>query len=313
MSELDQHIDLVSCPADDIPDYLAANCRCRTCDGAVLRDTETRILLTQPARQRLYIEISQTICTCPEPSPLPVCDTRDEYKDKTLVICGAVPSLKQAHKQVRKADHVWGCNRAAVWLTDHGWKCTHGLAIDPGENMYKGVWKDPPAMDYLLATSVNPRLPDHLLEHGNSVRFFHSLRGGVPEELQLYKMLFPPTALCFTGLNAGTRALDLADFLGYKQIYMAGCDHALSEDGEMYVGGEKFKILDLTVEGVIDGRKYVTRPDMLSSAKALAYRKKELGSRMEFIGMTLPRALSTKSPEFLERVIRNDNLELITE
>jgi hypothetical protein len=58
------------------------------------------------------------------------------------------------------------------------------------------------------------------------------------------------------------------------------------------------------MEGEIDGRKWVTKPDMLFSAVALAQAKRRLGKRLQLIGDTLPAALERKGPAFLDSIAR---------
>lgn len=298
MTELDQQIELQTTPGHDIPGHLATNARCRACDKMVLR---------LPVKDQYTLEPGSfpETCKCEVPEQLPVFGQPNEYAGKTLVICGAGPSIRQAYKECRKADHVWGCNRAASWLARKGWHITHALAIDAGTSMLETVWREPPDVrDFILASSVHPALIEHLLARGKRLRLFHSMRGGVDEELNLYRMLFPPAPLVGMGLNSVNRALELAEWLGYRRIALAGADNAFGPNDEMYGTGEKVIFGDATVRGVIDGREWHTRPDMLASAKSLARVKWRLGERLQFIGNTLPRALSRKDEAFLDRVIR---------
>jgi hypothetical protein len=220
VEDVKQKILLQTTPAENIPTYIAANSRCRDCN---------QIVIIPDCDQ----DLGQ--CQCEAPNQLPVFGVQKEYTGKTVAICGAGPSLREAYKAIRKADHVWGCNRAAHWLVKKNWKITHGFAIDSSPAMFEDAWKEPPGVDdFILATSVDPRLTDHLLEHGKRVRFFHSVRGKVDDEFKLYALMYQPAPVCGRGLNVVNRAVDLARFLDYRRIYVCGADNALGRAGDMY-------------------------------------------------------------------------------
>lgn len=273
---MSQPVTFITTPGEDIAGHICGNARCRTCD------------IVMP-------------CDCDPPNRVPMVN-KDQYKGLTLVIAGAGPSLNKAYKQIKKADHVWGCNSAVNWLVAEGWKCTHGIAIDSSPRMFGEVWTEPYDMEYLLATTVNPLLTDHLLAHDMSIEFFHSHRHTPDEEL-LCALLFTDAPICVTGLNVANRAIELAVFMGYKKIYVAGCDNAMTESGVMYTDGRGPHSMDAIISGTIDGRRWSTKPDMLLSACSMAQAKWSLGSRLEFIGNVLPATLARKDQAFLDRCI----------
>jgi hypothetical protein len=247
-------------------------------------------------------------CECKDPDQLPVFGTPNEYAGKTLAICGAGPSLNDAYRQIRKADHVWGANRAVYYLQKKGWRCTHAFAIDAGTGMFEHCWVEPPAVEteYILASTVHPLLTDHILKHGHDVRFFHSARGGVHDEFELYKVFFPPAPIVGQGLNAVNRAIELGVWLGYKRISVCGADNAFRGDDFYADGGQKWDDGDGAVylTGEVFGRKWKTTPDMLMSATNLARMKWDYGSKVELVGDTLPRALARTSDAFLDKCVR---------
>lgn len=277
--ELDEPIQFISTPAANIAGHIAGNARCR--------NEECDMILP---------------CQCDPQNRIPMVQ-RDRYRGLTVVIAGAGPSLSKAHKQIKKADHVWGCNSAANWIQEKGWKLTHAVAIDAGSRMFGECWKEPPDADYLIATTVSPPLVDHLLEHGKSIEYFHSRRC-TPDEEILCRDLYPPAPMCENGLNVVNRAVQLAVYMGYRKILVAGADSSIGEGDVMYVDGRKTVDNDVIVEGTIDGRMWRTKPDMLLSAICLVEMKWALGTRMEFIGNVLPKSLARKNQAFLDRCIR---------
>lgn len=281
-----QSIVLQTEPAKHVPGMIFANSFCRACGCA-----------PHPLG-----------CECAEPAHVPVFpwDSEDSKRGESLLICGAGPSLAGVGDVLARHDgDVWACNAALNYMVEHGHRVTHGVAIDPSARMFGEVWKDPPEVDYILATTVNPGLTDHLLKAGRPVTFFHSMRA-LPDkeyEVQLYGLLYPKTALTGHGLNVVNRALDLAGWLGYN-VKIIGADSALGSDGAMYAGGREKRAGDWGLVGEFDGRRWQTKPDMLMSAAELVRHRNRLGhDRVEFLGDTLPRALQDKSEEFLNRCI----------
>ena len=193
--KMGEPIKFITTPGQDIPGHLCGNARCRNDDCGIVLP-----------------------CKCEPPNRIPMVQ-HNRYKGLTLVIAGAGPSLSKAYREIKKADHVWGCNSAVNWLIDQNWKCTHGIAIDASPRMFGEVWIEPADIDYLLATTVNPLLTDHILKHDHKIEFFHSHRHSNDEEI-LCSMLFPAAPICVNGLNVANRAVELALWLGYKKIYM---------------------------------------------------------------------------------------------
>jgi hypothetical protein len=230
-------------------------------------------------------------------------EAEDSRKGETVLICGAGPSLKGVGDVLRSHDgEVWGCNSALNYLVEHGHRVTHGVAIDASTRMFGEVWPDPPDVHYIIATSVNPGLTDHLWKAGRQITQFHSLRV-CDDETALYGLLYPKTALTGHGLNVVNRALDLAGWLGFH-VKIIGADSALAEDGHMYADGRGLYEGDWTLNGEFDGRVWHTKADMLMSAVELVRHRNRLGKdRVEFIGDVLPRALQDKPEEFLYRCI----------
>lgn len=282
---------------------------------------------------------------------------------QTLVIAGAGPSLRDhAAEYCAKADQVWGCNSAVTWLIDHGYKATHGFTVDQTPEMCN-EWASAPDVEYLLASTVHPHLTDFLLWRKRRITFFHNYVGlagkapvaysvcqacgddGVyqatecagchapnpesqmmPYEDWLYSALYAPTIRAGAGLNAVTRALDVALFCGFEKIYVLGADCALrvkslppkdapfgspkhrawlAEQTEMHADGGSAvasRQSILTLGGTIDGRHWESKPDLLVTAVFLVKMARQSAGRIELIGDTLPNALKDKPDSFLRRM-----------
>lgn len=284
------------------------------------------------------------------------------HTGKHVVICGAGPSLRdEAAKYCTPDVHVWGCNSALTWLVANGLPVTHGFAIDQTSEMLE-EWHTTPDVEYIVATTVHPHLVQLLELRNRSVRFFHNYVGikerpvgmtlcqacdaqsdhglkrcpacgsrNVKTELLdyedfLYQHLYPGTIRAGSGLNAVTRAIDVAIFMGYETVTVIGADCCLrvtkplpdgvqpgspehkrwlTEDVEMHAdGGHALasRATMVTMDGEIDGRVWTSKPDMLISAVFLTQMEQKYKGRLRLIGDTLPVALRGKDKAFLRRL-----------
>ena len=309
----DQHIQLVSPVMDHIPGFVMDNSACLDCGKLPLRvpdgdkDKAQKVLNALAKRNHSWVADGFIeICRC-EKANRPPLVRQNQYKGKTVCICGSGPTLKKSARKIRRGeyDHVWGCNDALMWLTQNGYPCTHGVGIDQTEALREECWVPPPDVPYILATSVDSKLTKHLRDHGrNDITFFHSFIGFELEQT-LYGMLYDETALSGEGLNVVNRAIGAAAYMGYDTIYVAGADCAFGGSNDQktfHVQGDKVE--GLVLSGPVDGKMWHTKPDMLMSAKSLVKTKREMGSRLQLLGNTLPVALQHKSDEFLDRCIR---------
>jgi hypothetical protein len=293
-----------------------------------------------------------------------------------LVIAGAGPSLREtASKWCPQADQVWGTNSAAIWLYNQGHKVTHAFTVDQTAHMLE-EWASVPPIEYLIASSCNPFLTELLESKGRTVTFFHNYCGvegqpvayafckactemfdradtcpkcsgtdvtnaTVSYEEWMYSALYPSTCCVGSGLNATTRAIDLAGYMGFSKITVLGADCAMqTRNGERVPTGmttgspehiawltnnttfhadgghalaSEASCLTLGADICTDqtcGRKpcdhpkryWLSKPDLLITALWLIWMKRQYGSRLRIMGDTLVRALMNKPDAFLERL-----------
>lgn len=260
---------------------------------------------------------------------------------QTVTICGAGPSLADnAEEYAGETTHLWGCNSALTWLCDKGYPVTHGFAIDQGAEMLI-EWKSMPDVEYLLATTTHPHLGNLLHQNGRRITYFHNFTGikkppvswpdeqGVEQsasyEYWMYSLLYPSSFMAGSGLNSVTRAIDVAQHMGYDKIVVLGADCALrakrpqpkarlgsgkhlrwlQRDVQMHADGSnalRSGATPITFTGVIDGRTWVTKPDMAITASSLIQMQKRLGDRLVLVGDTLPNAIKDKPDDFLSQM-----------
>ena len=248
-----------------------------------------------------------------------------------IVICGAGPSLRDhMHDWCSRGDQLWGVNSALPYLVKEGFAVTQGVTVDQTPEMCH-EWFSAPDVEYLVPSTVHPHLTQYLLGRGRRLRFFHNFVGirGSPVtshtaagdtrtlsyEDWLYSLLYESTVRCGSGLNSVTRAIDLALYMGAGKITVLGADCALRvraplgaevisgspehlawlHTAEMHAdGGHALTsgATPLTFGGVIDGRHWETKPDMIISAVWLNKMRQLLQGRLVLIGDTLPNALA---------------------
>lgn len=257
-------------------------------------------------------------------------------RGQRLILAGAGPSLRDtAPEYARTGDVLWGCNSAMPWLFSNGYPVSHGFAIDQTTEMVNEWW-GAPDVDYLLASTCHPHLVKFLLAQHRRLTFFHNyvgipkppvqLDGGLMSyEDWLYSLLFEGTVRVGSGLNSVTRAIDVALFMGFEQITVLGADCALrvsepppdvplhspeyrawmESKTELHADGGHGMASNstaITMHGEIDGRLWVTKPDMMVTAVFLEKMRQKLGDRLVLVGDTLPNALKDKPESFLDRL-----------
>jgi hypothetical protein len=141
----------------------------------------------------------------------------------------------------------------------------------------------------------------------------------------LYWLLYQPTVRLGAGLNTVTRAIDLARFMGAGRITVLGADCAirfrkprppeavlgsaahlkwLREETIFHANGDDALASNsssMTLTGVIDGRIWETKPDMIISAVWLVKMARVI-PYLTLVGDTLPNALMDKDDGFLDRL-----------
>lgn len=285
--------------------------------------------LTLPDRNVLYAQIRENARYATRMAQ------PHSQRGKTLAICGAGPSLAVEAATMLPTDHVWACNSAVNYLHDHGHRMTHGFAIDQGEAMLgEHEWARTYDMAYYVASSVHPKLVQHLRAADRELLFFHSFLGlpdpddwtpdparpDVSYEMTLYTTQYATGVQVGHGLNAVPRAMCLAVFLGYERITVYGADCACSPDGPpmpalgtpeyaawlssliMYADGRTASVYGrdaAMVEAVIDGVRWHTRPDMVMSAMHMV-QLCQTYPQITLVGQTLPAVLRTQPPEFMD-------------
>jgi hypothetical protein len=275
----------------------------------------------------------------------------NSHAGQHLVLCGAGPSLAEnADEWCHQGDQVWGCNSALTWLSDHGHKVTHGFTVDQQPEMC-AEWYSAPDVEYMVASTIHPHLTEYLMSKGRRLRWFHNFVGiqernvtGVDEhgvthnltyEDWVYSAIYPATVRAGSGLNAVTRAIDVARYMGFAKITVLGADCALRlksrPDPTLEFGSPAYmdwlrnetvmhadggsalasNATPVTLGGEIDpgttdteirpghGEWWESKPDLLISAVWLEQMRRTMPDVLNIVGHVLPNALRLKDAAYL--------------
>lgn len=227
----------------------------------------------------------------------------EQFMGKVLALCGAGPSLAGA--TIHTHDELWGCNSAVSYLADNGYEPTGAVGIDQTERMIDDWYRTPDVVHY-IASTVHPKLTEHLIKNGREIRMFHNYVG-FEDEIDFYNSKpWPASFMMGTGATVLSRTVGLAAWMGFRRIDIYGADCAFV-DGVAHANGETIEDAFGTtsvMEGEVDGRTYQTRPDMLMNAVDLARLVKAYPGRIRLMGDTLPVALMGFEDDYLDEVIR---------
>ena len=220
---------------------------------------------------------------------------------RTVALCGAGPSLKRA--KIKDADEVWACNSALPWMIGQGLPVDVGLGMDQTPELLR-EWSDPPDVKYYVASTCDPELVRHLHAHGRRVFFFHNAVG-FADEIEHYHS-WPPGYIVGHGSTVVSRSIGLANWMGFHRVDLYGVDCAFDGD-VVHANGDDYRAAygnPVLLNAEIDGRVWITRPDMLMDAVDIVRIAKAAGGLIRFQDGTLPAALLDKDDAFLDSVSR---------
>jgi hypothetical protein len=241
----------------------------------------------------------------------------DQFKSKRAAICGAGPSL--AKHPIEGADCIFACNSALPYLHSQGAPITAAVGIDQSPGLLR-EWSDPPDVPYYVASTCDPELIRHLIDHGRTVKFFHSFVGmfertedetlqqWIDREVAYYKSWGVVMYMVGTGMTVVSRFYWVAtQWLGCERVDLYGADCCLGENDVAHADGTVATdayINPLIMQGEINGRRFRTRPDMLQDAVTIARMCQQSNGKLRLIGDTLPVILLGKDEQFLNDVSR---------
>lgn len=213
----------------------------------------------------------------------------------------SVPTLAHLKMRARQGWTIFAVKEGIGYLKSKGIPVHYACMMDPGD---KEAARTPCFDDvtYCIASSCHKTTFDHLKDCKRAV--FHSACGW-PNEVKLYQELFGNGDTMIGGFTVCNRALGLAAYMGFKNLELAGVDFGRREGvPNHYASFVHVPPIDdvwMSDEGRVDGRAWLTRPDLLASAVTTAWMIKR--GEVTVIGDSLANALAKTTDEFLNSVV----------
>lgn len=183
-----------------------------------------------------------------------------EVRNDPLYIVCSGPSLRETWGELLNEDGspkgtIWALNAAFDWLCRKGIRPDYGVCLAP-ENQITGYFQEMGAHDrFLFAATTHPELIDRALARGANVTLWHSAQ---PDDWGLPVFSGP---VIFGGGTIGTRAIDLAWTVGFRDIHILGLDACLSPDGRISVDTPMYEDRRDSLQTFIcKGRAFVAMP-----------------------------------------------------
>lgn len=144
---------------------------------------------------------------------------------KLYIVCSG-PSLRDTWEELLPRDGgIWALNAAFDWLCKRGIRPDYGVALAP-ENQITRYFQEMQAGDkFLFASQTHPELLDRAEQRGGFVCLWHLQH---PEG---WDVPMPDGPRIFGAGTVGSRAIDLAWVLGWRDIHILGMDACISPDG----------------------------------------------------------------------------------
>ncbi len=149
--------------------------------------------------------------------------------DPLYIVCSG-PSLLDTWEELKdRPGEIWALNSAYDWLCKKGIRPDYGVCL-ACENQILNYFQEAGENDkFLFASQTHPELVDRVLDRGGYVKLWHVASPGE------WDMPIPEGPIIYGGGTVGTRAIDLAWVLGFRDIHILGLDACLSVDDRISV------------------------------------------------------------------------------
>ena len=183
-----------------------------------------------------------------------------ERKEGALYIVCSGPSLRDTWQELldengKRRGEIWALNAAYDWLCDKGIKPDYGVALAPEDPILHYFQKIEAGDKFMFAATTHPELVDRAIGRNASVTIWQSAQ---PAD---WNLTVYPGPQVFGGGTVGTRAIDMAWILGWRDLHILGMDACLSLDGRNSVYPDAPPIDRAKLQTFIcNGRAFVAMP-----------------------------------------------------
>lgn len=148
-----------------------------------------------------------------------------ELRQEPIAVVCYGPSLADTWESIPWFKYVMSCSGSHRFLIDHGIVPTWHVEVDPRAHKVKLLGDPHPDVEYLIASTCHADVFDHL--EGRNVKLWHVFDSD--EEGQ---RVLPPNEWSITGgCSVGLRAMTMARFLGFRDLYIYGMDGSYGSTG----------------------------------------------------------------------------------
>tara|TARA_R110000868_G_scaffold92457_2_gene256603 strand:- start:11424 stop:12212 length:789 start_codon:yes stop_codon:yes gene_type:complete len=187
------------------------------------------------------------------------CEIKGARNGSLYIVCSG-PSLREMWPELLDADgkrkgEIWALNSAFDYLCDKGIRPDYGVCLAPEKEILRYFQKMQAGDKFMFAATTHIDLVDRALDCGATVVLWHSAQ---PEEWDLPVYAGP---LVFGGGTVGTRAIDLAWLIGWRDVHVLGMDASLSTDDRIGVETPMYDDRRDSLEVFLcNGRAFVAMP-----------------------------------------------------
>lgn len=194
-------------------------------------------------------------------------------RGRDFITVAGGPSLRTRLDSVKarqkKGGMVLACNGAARLLKQNGIKPDAIAFLDIGESVLGFIDDEPDEVIYLVASIVNPKVIDRLLELGRRVVLWHCDYGeGRNEQQKAIIDQYPgkPAMLIGGGNTIGVRSLPLGFLMGFRSFHIYGLDSSFADDGSDHAYQKHDGVEPESVPVKFEGKTYRCSPWMAKQA-----------------------------------------------
>lgn len=186
---------------------------------------------------------------------LPEISLQASHNIPLYIVCSGA-SLAETWEELRDAEgDIWALNAAFDWLKNKGIRPDWGVSLAP-ENAILNYFETMGGLDkFLFASQTHPDLVERAVSRGAGVQLWHTKH---PDEWDMPERKGP---LIYGGGTVGSRSIDLAYALGYREVHILGMDASCSYDGMFSVDRPICDDLRKVVHTYfINGRPFIATP-----------------------------------------------------
>lgn len=173
-----------------------------------------------------------------------------------LYIVASGPSLEDTWLElIERPGEIWALNAAFDWLCRKGIRPDYGVVLAPEDGILNYFQEVERGDKFLCGSMTHPKLIDRMIDRGGGVKLWHVASPGE------WDLPIPKTNVIYGAGTIGSRAIDLAWVMGFRDVHILGMDACISLDGRVAVDrplDDSLRALIRTF--MVGGRAFVAMP-----------------------------------------------------